>query len=147
LAAAALAAFAASLSARAAGFSGALWVILEVSAAGRASFAGNLAALFFVHCRESAIRRAALVSTTIFFSHDYSTSIANGDVTDRRQALIGLRAENEPGPSRVARIPFNPCESLQNLRQAAGIGAGACALTNAQDSGAWVSPIRRLSEN
>jgi hypothetical protein len=110
-----LAAFAARLSALPAGFSRALRVVLEVAAAGGAAFAGNFAPLVFIHCRESAVRRAALVSSTILFSHDYSRLSTNGDDPDRRRSLIGLPIANEPAPFVVAQFLRNPCESLHEF--------------------------------
>jgi hypothetical protein len=70
LATLAAATLAASFSALLSGFSRALWVILEVTAASRTAFARDLAAFIFVHRSKAAFRRATLIASTIFFSHD-----------------------------------------------------------------------------
>jgi hypothetical protein len=60
----------AGLAAFTARFGGTLGIILEVSAAGRAAFAGNLALPRFVHPRKTAVGIASLIrSILFFFSH------------------------------------------------------------------------------
>lgn len=71
LTALATATLATSFAAPLSSFSRTLRVILEVSAASRTAFARDLAAFIFVHRRKAASRRATLIASTIFFSHDF----------------------------------------------------------------------------
>jgi hypothetical protein len=72
LTALATATLATSFAAPLSSFSRTLRVILEVSAASRTAFARDLAAFIFVHRRKAASRRATLIASTIFFSHDFT---------------------------------------------------------------------------
>jgi hypothetical protein len=70
-----------ALSTLTAGFGGAFGVVLEVSAAGLAALAGNVALFLFVHRCEAAVRRMGLVTV----GHYYESSVKFSLPTNQHQ--------------------------------------------------------------